>query len=102
MVQICSTCYEKHSSRAEGGQNATTGSVGTAATGEKVFINYFFHVILKLFSFSFRNTHADSLLLFIAYKAVPTYNSINVLIVLLMRLLLFAFLFLFVFCFFFF
>ncbi|KAL9917243.1 MAP7 domain-containing protein plexus isoform 2-T8 [Glossina fuscipes fuscipes] len=37
MVQICSTCYEKHSSRAEGGQNATTGSVGTAATGEKVY-----------------------------------------------------------------
>uniref|UniRef100_A0A1A9ZV71 Uncharacterized protein n=1 Tax=Glossina pallidipes TaxID=7398 RepID=A0A1A9ZV71_GLOPL len=37
MVQICSTCYEKHSSRAEGGQNATTGSVGTAATGEKLF-----------------------------------------------------------------
>uniref|UniRef100_A0A1A9WNA5 Uncharacterized protein n=1 Tax=Glossina brevipalpis TaxID=37001 RepID=A0A1A9WNA5_9MUSC len=56
MVQICSNCYEKHSSRAEGGQNATTGGVGTAATGEKVFINYFFpHLILKLFVRYFSN-----------------------------------------------
>lgn len=46
MVQICFTCYEKHSSRAEGVQNSTL----VVPVAEKVNINI---KLLKILSYSY-------------------------------------------------